>query len=59
MSSVTNRIREIKQPRGGYVHLSDFENYVFNDGYLPYTEENIHASIVGMAVDNLTRLMLG
>lgn len=58
MSSVTNRITEIKQPRGGYVKPSQFAATVFNDGK-ELVEENIHASIIGMAVDYLTRFLMG
>ena len=31
MSSVTGRIGEIKQPRGGYIKPSQFEEITFND----------------------------
>ncbi len=58
MSSVTGRIAEVKQPRGGYLKPSQFTETVFNDGK-ELVEENIHASIVGMAVDYLTRFMMG
>ncbi len=50
MSSVTGRINEIKQPRGGYIKPSQFKEQSFNDG-IELGEENIHASVVGMAVD--------
>lgn len=39
MTSVTQRIAQIKQPRGGYL--------------------NIHASLVGLAVDYMTRYTMG
>ena len=51
MSSVTKRISEIKQPRGGYVKPSQFEIHKINDGHILSETENIHASVVGMAVD--------
>lgn len=59
MVSVTQRINVIKQPRGGYLKPSLFELT-----HLPSQEElapaeNIHASLVGLAVDYLTRLMTG
>lgn len=59
MVSVTQRINEIKQPRGGYLKPSSFDV-----SQLPYQEElapqeNIHASLVGLAVDYLTRMMTG
>lgn len=59
MASVTNRIKVIKQPRGGYVKISDFDLVVYDDGMALNPEENIHGSLIGMAVDYLTRLSLG
>ena len=50
MSSVTKRISEIKQPRGGYVKPSQFEIHKIDDGHILSETENIHASVVGMAV---------
>lgn len=59
MSSVTGRVKEIKQPRGGYISPSQFETKQLDDGKILFKEENIHASIVGMAVEYLTRLVMG
>lgn len=56
MSSVTVRIKEVKQPRGGYIKQSQFAKFVYDDGNI-LGEENIHASIIGTAVDYLTRFM--
>lgn len=58
MVSVTQRIKQITQPRGGYLKLSEFEKQDFYDNEI-LKEENIHSNLVGMAVDYLTRLMLG
>lgn len=58
MSSVTKRINEIKQPRGGYIKPSQFETLFYDDGKVLNENENIHASIVGMAVDYLTRFII-
>ena len=58
MSSVTGRIKEIKQPYGGYIRPSQFEEIIYNDGKV-LGEENVHASVIGMAVDYLTRFMMG
>lgn len=58
MSSVTKRIQEIKQPWGGYIKPSTFTTETFDDGKALGTE-NIHASIIGLAVDYLTRFMMG
>lgn len=59
MSSVTRRIAEIKQPRGGYIKPSQFEIYKLDDGLVLSENENVHASIIGMAVDYLTRFEMG
>ena len=58
MSTVTGRINEIKQPRGGYLKPSAFDEICFEDGRI-LGEENIHASVVGLAVDYLTRFLMG
>lgn len=58
MSSVTGRISEIKQPRGGYIKPSQFEEITFNDG-IELGEENLHGSIIGMVTDYLTRYSTG
>lgn len=57
MASVTQRIKQITQPRGGYLKPSEFEKEEFIDNEV-LKEENIHSSLVGLAVDYLTRLML-
>lgn len=58
MTSVTQRIKQIKQPYGGYLNPNDFEKErIIDDEIL--MEENIHSSLVGLAVDYLTRFMLG
>ena len=59
MSSVTSRISQIKQPRGGFLKPSDMRVEDQNDGITLNVQENIHASIIGMAVDYLTRFMNG
>ena len=58
MASVTARIKEVKQPRGGYIKPSQFEQIVYDDG-IKFEKENLHASIIGMVVDYLTRYMTG
>ena len=57
MASVTQRIKQITQHRGGYLKPSDFEKKEFVDNEI-LKEENIHSSLIGLAVDYLTRLML-
>lgn len=59
MSSVTKRISEIKQPRGGYLKIADMHETRYEDGYILNNSENTHPSIIGLVVDYLTRFMLG
>ena len=59
MSSVTGRIAQIKQPRGGYIKPSQFSSRIMDDGNVLSSVENVHASIVGMAVDYMTRYLMG
>lgn len=50
--SVTQRIRQIKQPRGGYLNPKEFQT-------IELERELIHPSLIGLAVDYMTRFMLG
>lgn len=59
MSSVTQRINEIKQPRGGYIKPSEFDIFTLDDGITLNPNENIHGSIIGTAIDYLTRFIMG
>ena len=59
MSSVTGRIKEIKQPRGGYLNPKIFNVKQLEDSKVLNSEENIHASLVGLAVDYMTRFLMG
>ena len=59
MSSVTQRIAKIHQPWGGYLRPKLFDKIVYNDGIILNDEENINGGLVGMAVDYLTRTMIG
>lgn len=59
MPSVTSRINQIKQPLGGYIPIKSFTKTTLENDYLLFESENIHASLVGLAVDYLTRIMLG
>lgn len=59
MASVTQRINEIHQPYGGYLKPRNFQKRILNDQVTLFPEENIHASIIGLAVDYLTRFMMG
>ena len=57
MSSVTQRINQIKQPRGGYLNpnLLEKEQLYCEKSLNP--EENVSSGLVGLAVDYLTRFM--
>ena len=59
MVSVTKRISTIKQPRGGYIKPKDFIVTDLLDIGMLNEIENIHSSLVGMAVDYLTRFLNG
>ncbi len=59
MASVTGRIKQIKQPRGGFVKPSEFKVVIEKDNGELNPKENIHGTIVGMAVDYLTRFSMG
>ncbi len=58
--SVTQRIKKVKQPRGGYINPKSMETISLGDGIEELNaEENIHASLIGLAVDYMTRYMSG
>lgn len=59
-SSVTQRIKQVKQPRGGYINPKTMEVIQCGDGIEAlHSEENIRANLIGLAVDYLTRFMSG
>jgi hypothetical protein len=57
--SVTKRISMVKQPRGGYISKKEFTVTQLNDDITLNENENIHASLVGLVVDYMTRFMMG
>lgn len=59
MPSVTQRIKQVKQPWGGYISIKSFNVYDLNDNKQLHVAENIHSSLVGMAVDYMTRFLIG
>ena len=59
MTSVTNRIKVVKQPRGGYIPLKQFSAITLDDGKNLNSDESVSPGLVGLAVDYLTRLMNG
>ena len=61
MVNVTQRIAQVTQPRGGYINPKSMEiRQLSNPAADPLllADENIHASILGSAVDYLTRWSL-
>lgn len=58
MSSVTNRISAVTQPRGGFINPSEFDVVNLNDGKILNSYENVHGSYIGLTVDYLTRYCL-
>lgn len=59
MYSVTKRVNMVKQPYGGYLPRKQFNIETFSDGKILNEKENIHASLIGLVVDYLTRFMMG
>ena len=59
MASVTQRIKQVKQPRGGYIKPKEFSIIDLDDGIELDSNENIHSSIVGLTVDYMTRHIIG
>lgn len=59
MFSVTQRIKQIKQPRGGYLPTKFFARTQLDDDKILNEKENVHGINTGIAVDYLTRFTLG
>lgn len=59
MTSVTGRIKVVKQPYGGYLPPKNFQKESLGEGIdALHPNEDVHAGLVGMAVDYLTRLQV-
>ncbi len=62
MLSVTQRIRTVSQPRGGFLPVNSLEKRYYRDGKTINTTSpsyQAYSNIQGMAVDYLTRFMCG
>lgn len=59
MASVTRRAKQVKQPRGGYINPKNFSITEIDDGAKLHPNENIATSLVGTAVEYLTRYNSG
>ncbi len=58
--SVTQRVKAVKQPRGGYIKPKAFTPNALGDGLDALNpEENVSANMVGLVVDYMTRVMSG
>ena len=55
--TVTGRIKKIVQPRGGFINPRLFKITDLYDTNILSEDESIHPSLVGIAVDYLSRLM--
>ena len=56
--SVTQRISFIKQPHGGYIKSSDMQVTYYESDEVLQDNEEVHASLIGLAVDYLTRFSI-
>ena len=62
MTTVTRRVKEVTQPRGGYINPRSMRAKQLDDGKpspLDHKIENLHPTLVGTAVDYLSRLANG
>lgn len=59
MASVTQLVKQAKQPHGGFLPISKFEEIDYFDDATITTDFNIHSSLIGLAVDYGSRRMLG
>ena len=58
--SVTQRIKQVKQPHGGYINPKNMTEISLGEGINALNSaEATHAGLVGLAVDYMTRFMLG
>lgn len=57
--SVTQRVKEVKQPYGGYIKRKDFEETKLGKGEEELLEGvNVDPSLIGIALDYMTRLAI-
>lgn len=58
--SVTKRIKEVAQPKGGYIKPKELRTEILGEGMEALNkEENVSSILMGLAVDYLTRFMSG
>ena len=52
-------VKQITQPRGGYIHPKQFSVTKLEDTATLYENENISSTLIGLAVDYMTRYIMG
>lgn len=57
MVTVTQRARNYRQPRGGFLKPSSFEKITLRDDVVLSENENIDSSLIGLAVDYMVRYL--
>lgn len=58
--TVTERVKTIKQPRGGFINSKNYETIPLENGIESlHPQESPHATVIGIAVDYMTRYMTG
>ena len=58
--TVTERVKTIKQPRGGFINSKNYETIPLENGIESlHPQESLHATVIGIAVDYMTRYMTG
>lgn len=58
--SVTDRVKSVKQPYGGFLPAGQLTKTPLGEGEGALSpEENVHGSLIGLAVDYMTRVLLG
>lgn len=60
--SVTDRVKKVKQPTGGYVNPKNMVIEIIDesdDRFCDISDENISPSLIGLVVDYLARMILG
>lgn len=58
-NSVTRRVSDFKQPRGGYVKVADFNKIIIDDGIILNENENINAGLIGLTVEYMSKFLIG
>ena len=59
MISVAQRIKQITQPKGGYLSPQQFNIIALQEHHTLHACENISKSLIGLAVDYLTQVQTG